>query len=602
MPDLNPKTLTCPTCGAPLDYDGASATVRCNFCQNVVVLETPKPAAAEKPLPEPPVSVPDKILDLLRAGKKIEAIKRYRELYDVSLTRAKYAIEQIEAGNLRDPEAGFPAQQAEAAVRAAAVTAASATAATATGAWIGCAIAAFVLLFVGGIIGFAMLQPGGPFTPRLVAMDQSILVPAAQDAAPDVVALFYNVNDETRLMGRVGRADSKLAWQTDPLPGDGFVEALATDGERVYAAVEADLLAFDAADGSLAWKTSLPDKLDSGESSLVIKEGLVIVMTMDRSIQAYEAKTGNQVWSRPLLSYARELRVMGDWLVILDYIGDEYDFNLFLLDPADGSEGHVIFPTCKSGSSWEETLDDDSGIVYDSAADALYLAFGSSLGCLQRYDLGSGQLTWETQSGNSFDTSFYGFDYFQTPNTLYFGNNTRLFALDKQNGALKLLFEDDSYEMAPLTLSGDALLVLARRTKGSQRFELWGLEPAPPSGTMSGKRIWQLVPENASPVDPPYEMSGLVDKDEAGWTWQLTPASLLLIRFEAEPNQLALTTYDPAEGSSLGERTVPMKEVIGDFYSVPAVIGWHANEIYFVLDGKLYALDVVTGQLVMKYQ
>jgi len=371
---------------------------------------------------------------------------------------------------------------------------------------------------------------------------------------------------------------------------------MATDGERVYLVVEADLLAFNAIDGSLSWETALPDKLDSGENNLVIMDDLIIVMTMDRSIQAYEVETGNEVWNRPLLSYARGLHVMGAKLGILDYTGDGHEFNLFLLDPVDGSEDLVIFPTCKAENSWEENLDDDSGIVYDNAVDALYLVFGSYRGCLQRYDLGNGQLAWETRVEDEFNISSYGIAYFQTPDKLYFGNDTRLFTLDKQNGTLNLLLEDDAYEMAPLTLTDDILLVLAKRTKGSQRFELWGLEPA------SSERIWQLVPENAGPVDPPYEMSGLVDKGKAGWTWRSTPDGLLLIRFEAEPNQLVLITYDLSDGSSIREKTVPMKDVTGDFYSVPVVVGWHGNDMYFALDGKVYVLDVATEQLVMQYQ
>jgi len=562
--------------------------VRCNFCQNVVVLETLKPVTAKKPVPEPPSRVPDEILALLRAGKKVEAIKRYREVYDVSLARAKYAIEQIEAGNLHDPEFGFPVPQAKPATKV--------VPATTTGSKLGFVIPALIVLFVGGIIGFVMLQPGGPFIPHLIAMDQSILIPAAQDAAPDVVATFYNANDETRLIGRVNRADGKLAGQTDPLPGDGYVDALATDGNQVYTAVEDYLLAFNATDGNLAWKTTLPDKLDSGDNNLIIKDGLVITMTMDRSVQAYEAKTGNEVWSRPLLSYFRGLRVMGKWLVLLDYVGDGHDLNIFLIDPADGDEADVIFPTCQVNNAWEETLDNDSGLVYDSAANTLYLVFGSPAGCVQRYDLGNGQLVWETQSEDSFYPASYGFNYFQTPATLYFGNKAHLYALDKGSGDLKLLLQDDSYELAPLVLDSDTLLTLARRTKGSERFELWGLEPA------SGKRMWQLIPENAHPIDPPYEMTGLVDKGDSGWTWRLTPTGLLLIRFEAEPNQLVLTTYNPVDGSNLGEKTVPLKGITGDFYSVPAVIGWYGNEVYFILDYTVYALDVGTGQLVLKYQ
>ncbi len=180
MPGSNPKSLNCPTCGAPLDYDGSSAVVRCKFCQNVVVLDALKSKPAEKIDLQDRSRMPDDIVQLIRSGNKLEAIKRYREHFDVSLARAKYAIEQIEAGNLLDPEAGFPAQQAETVVKTAAATAA---AVTATGTWLGCAITGFVLLIVGGIIGLVMLQPGGPVIPRMVAMQQAVHPPCCTGCA-----------------------------------------------------------------------------------------------------------------------------------------------------------------------------------------------------------------------------------------------------------------------------------------------------------------------------------------------------------------------------------------------------------------------------------
>jgi len=113
MPE--PKSLTCPTCGAPLNYDGKSTTVRCTFCQNEVLLEVPKPDMEVKSWLGMPVRtpVPEDILELLKVGKKDQAVRRYREVYDVSSAKAKYAIERIEAGNLHDPEFGFQAPQAE---------------------------------------------------------------------------------------------------------------------------------------------------------------------------------------------------------------------------------------------------------------------------------------------------------------------------------------------------------------------------------------------------------------------------------------------------------------------------------------------------------
>lgn len=593
MPVQSPKSLNCPACGAPLDYDGTSAVVRCTFCQNVVVLDALKTRPGGNIDLKEHARIPDDILQMVRSGNKLDAIKRYREFYDVSLARAKHAIEQMEAGNLLDPEAGFVARQAEAVVK---VGAATAAAATATGAWLGCAIPAFIFLLVGGILGLVMLQPGSPLVPRMVAMEQAVLLPAAQDAPPDVAALFYNTNDESRSISRVNHSDSKVAWKTGPMPGDGYVDEMVTDGERILAAVEAELLAFNASDGSLLWRAALPDRLDSGEDNLVIVDGMVIVMTMDRSIHAYDAGTGSEVWNRSLLGYARGLRVMGGRLVILDYLEDEYDFNIFLLDPRDGSEQRVIFPICTSDASWEENLEDDSGIVYDAAADALHLVFGSSFGCIQRYDLGTGRLTWEIHSEDSFGTGFYGFNFLQSADRIYFGNQGRLYVLTKQGGALKLLLEDEAYEFAPLALSDQTLLLLTRRIKGSQRLELWGLEAS------TGEHAWQMVMENSGHVDPPYEMSGLVDKGESAWTWKLTDAGLLLIKFQAEPNQLLLTMYNPADGVALAEQVIPMKDVVGDFYSVPVVLAWHAGEVYFILDTRIYSLDVTTGKLIMEYQ
>lgn len=599
MPNPNPKSLACPACGAPLNYDGRSTIVKCTFCQNVVVLEglkpeTAKPEATKSPRPARPAKSLDEIVALLRRGKKDEAVKRYRELYDVSQARAQYAIEQIEAGNLQNPEAGFPTREAE--FKPVTATPRASRAAPATRSWSGCVITGLIFLFIGGIVGYALLQPGGPFIPRLSAMEQSMTVPAAQDTAPDVVALFYESNDEVHLLGRVNRADGKLAWKTDPLPGDGYVDDMARDDERVYVTVEAELLAFDLADGRLAWEITLPDKLDAGDDNLVIQDGMVIVMTMDRTIQAYEAATGKEVWSRPLLSYARGLQTMGKWLVVLDYISGGYDLNIFLLDPADGSEERIIFPVCQSDSSWEENLSNDSGIIYDDSTNALYLLFGSSFGCIQRYDLGSGQLTWETQSDDSFGHSFYGFHSIQTPDVIYYGNDSKLYRLDKRSGALKTLVQDEAYVMVPLALDGDTLLTLARRTKGSERFELWGVD------SVSGKRTWQLIPENSRPIDPPYAMSGLLDKDESGWTWKMTPNGLLLIQFQAEPNQLVLTTYDPANGSQLGQKTISIDGIFGDFYSVPVVIDWRGSDVYFILDGKVYVLNVDSLQWILKYQ
>ncbi len=77
--------IQCPECGSEVS-DQAAACVKCGY---------PIKAAAES---APPRAVDESILNLLRQGKKIQAIKEYREATPgVGLAEAKQYVERIEA-------------------------------------------------------------------------------------------------------------------------------------------------------------------------------------------------------------------------------------------------------------------------------------------------------------------------------------------------------------------------------------------------------------------------------------------------------------------------------------------------------------------------
>jgi hypothetical protein len=107
--------------------------------------------------------------------------------------------------------------------------------------------------------------------------------------------------------------------------------------------------------------------------------------------------------------------------------------------------------------------------------------------------------------------------------------------------------------------------------------------------------------QGASPIDPPNEMSGLIDDTSLGWTWKLASSGLVVIEFQAKPNQLVLETFDPATGTSMGKKALPLKRISGDFYDIPTVLGWQGNVAYLSMDLNIYSLDVTTGQLKMIY-
>jgi len=639
MSNNAPTSLNCPTCGAPLDTDGTRALVRCNFCGSMSLLpgilpgQVAAPASALDEIrkmanagniieairkyrgiygvdlkeakeavealqagrlvtpsapslhaPQELTKALEDVLRLLKAGDQVGAIKVYREHFDVSLTRAKYAVGQIAAGQTAWPEAGF---------RAPAVQTQELRTSPA-GKWLATGITLAVILFVGGLILFLMFLPGGPLNKHYHPNEPISLLPSGETAGPDIAALFYDSNKSTRFIGLVDGRTGKLRWQAAKLSGDGFANAIATSPDLIYAANATDLLAYRKSDGGLAWQARMPDRLNYGSSPVLITAGRVITNNADQTIQAYDADSGSLVWSKRLSGYDRSLRIMGNSLVMIDYTDNDYHYGLVFLDPATGSQQNMVTPTC-TRNDYVSNIDIDMGFVFSGAENALYLVYDSSYGCVQRLDLASGQISWSATSQDSFSFASDGFQYFMTDSSLYFSSSNDLLAVDRSDGTMKVLLTNPDYKLLPLSMAGDKLIVRARRTRGTERFELWGVDSA------SGDRTWQLDLQDSSPIDPPDEMVGLIDDTDSGWTWRLIPSGLVVMKFQAAPNQLVLETFNPADGTSLGKQTIDLKRISGDFYSIPTVIGWHGNVSYLRLESNICTLDATTGKFKLVY-
>lgn len=98
-----PSTFNCPKCGAPQEYQGGSAaTIQCPYCETTIIVpselrgSSAARAASENWSQQSAVLL--EIKNLLAQGKKIEAIKVYREHFGGGLKQAKDAVEAIERG------------------------------------------------------------------------------------------------------------------------------------------------------------------------------------------------------------------------------------------------------------------------------------------------------------------------------------------------------------------------------------------------------------------------------------------------------------------------------------------------------------------------
>jgi ribosomal protein L7/L12 len=99
--------MSCPNCGAPVDFAGSTRAI-CSFCKSELYLTDTGVKAASvlnDLLENQPVLTGvdnDRIQQLVREGKKIEAIKLVREQTDLGLKEARDAVEGIERGELPD--------------------------------------------------------------------------------------------------------------------------------------------------------------------------------------------------------------------------------------------------------------------------------------------------------------------------------------------------------------------------------------------------------------------------------------------------------------------------------------------------------------------
>jgi hypothetical protein len=95
------ESLTCPKCGAPLQIDKNATTTVCSYCNSALRIAKDVFDQATATLAEDTDDSQIYIVEikrLLQEGKKIEAIKLYREQTGVGLAEAKRIVEALERG------------------------------------------------------------------------------------------------------------------------------------------------------------------------------------------------------------------------------------------------------------------------------------------------------------------------------------------------------------------------------------------------------------------------------------------------------------------------------------------------------------------------
>lgn len=100
------QAFSCPKCGAPQDYSGSGDTIKCPYCETTIIVpdelrrRSAAPASADQPVGDW-VRQANALVEIKRrvqAGNQLDAIKLYRETFNVGLDQARDAVEAIGRG------------------------------------------------------------------------------------------------------------------------------------------------------------------------------------------------------------------------------------------------------------------------------------------------------------------------------------------------------------------------------------------------------------------------------------------------------------------------------------------------------------------------
>ena len=582
-------TFNCPSCHASLDLPEnlTQPIVKCPYCSTTVIVPE-ELRQAKQPQDRQYEPQMNEILQLIRQGNKIEAIKRYRELFDVSLKEAKDAVEALEAH----------------------MTGGYVAAPTVKGSGCASLLIGLVVVLLGlGVAGYFLLAPQASSVSEAITVinegittvqgssvvlnGPELLLPVGDGALADVAYTSRDYNQEAMWVNAFTGATGQAAWQSEALNDELGNQLLFADGQRVYYVSENRLMALDRANGRTAWQTTLSDRLPytCGDCILSFGERLV-VQTLDNKLHGLDAATGQEAWVVDLpTSSSGQMRV-GEWTAVLADNPDS-GAGLDLYDPATGSLAQRIEPRCPHPNFDPQEPSFTDPVLVDDGEQSVYFIFGFfDPMCLQKWDYAANTQTWSTfieQDLPPTDAAFV-----QDANTLYYNTTDhQLFAAAKSDGATTLLAQDDGYTLVPQSALNNVLLVRAIRTVGSSREELWGVD------AVNGGVLWKFVPQAEKQI-PPGDLDVVHESDTGFWTMQPTLNGVILLQARSKTPRLVVETLGLRDGASSGQKEIPLNVTVESSYWF-SLLGWDGDVAWVEADIKQFlAVNAATGEVVVR--
>lgn len=441
-------------------------------------------------------------------------------------------------------------------------------------------------------------NPGNilPIGPDIYSFGAAFILPSDNDTQADFAGVASLSDDTQRLIYLDFEAENAQRWQSEPLGDDAsyIYNFFAANNSFVYFSVKSKLYAFNRTDGTTLWQTTLPDEVTNiCEDCLRVTGQRVIALTADGTLQAYDAQTGQPVWNVKLNEQPRQLLILGGNPAVKDE-RDEH-VSLFVYNALDGALLHIIQPQCVNNIFQD---DPQEPYIYDpmwptSDGQSVLIGFGTyDPFCVQKWDGVSGTMVWEALMDNGEGSAIRPEDgVLLTETGLYIPAYQELWYVNTLDGTYKRLVHNEDYDLTPLGVIQDTLIVDAYRQIGTARNELWALGP---DGTVR----WTFVPTIEDKMD---DLQSEVAYEEGLWTPIIGDDGLYILSAYSEPKRLGFENVSLQDGTSSGTKIVniPSNFDVGSMWF--SVMGVDHPNVWLVMTDIVAIFNYQTGEQVSRW-
>jgi hypothetical protein len=399
---------------------------------------------------------------------------------------------------------------------------------------------------------------------------------------PDLLVISRNHDRKSDTILLFSPDAGAVRWESAPMGDKGNSWVVAYAAQTIIVADESKLTGLSRADGSKLWEAPLTDRIfyNGCADCLQVFGDVVVALTDNGELQAFSAAKGAPLWHVRLNQTTRQLLRVGDLVGVPDTLAKESsDAGLLVYNPADGKLERMIAPSCaRAGDGYADHPGYYDRVLADPQAGALYWMLDGTA-CLLRVEMGAG--------GGERRTYSEGLPNFEDHNTLladgviYLGADKTIYAIGADGQARKLIVNED-YDIQPLEAQGGALLALAKRTRGSSRFELWMID------AQSGQQRWARVLKAGDPSSGPY--------DNGDFAAHMTGGSVALIEQLKDDKTMHFDLLSLKDGTS----SVSAQLQVADASSSIHGVTWGSRTAWLAMDA-LYGVSLESGATLSRW-